>query len=128
MRMRSLPNDGLRPDSGVHGHGGVDVARFGRRWPGARRQTDGQARTAGWCGVDVYRALQMRDPLANADESEAAPRVSRLEADAVVLDGDEHEVVDPAQIDDCQGRPRMLRDVGHGFLNDPVQGGFDLGR
>src|SRR5688572_31259153 len=100
MRMRSLPKDGLRSDNVMSGDGGVDVARIRRRRPCARGQANRQARAAPRRGVDVDGTLQMRDALADADQPETAPRLSRLEAGAVLLDRDRRGLVDPPQIDE----------------------------
>src|SRR5688500_20113408 len=98
--MRSLPNDGLRPGYGMYGCGGVEICRVGRWRPGTRRQADRQARAPARRRVDVNRALQVRDTLADADQPEAAARLRRLEADAVGFDGDEHHGVLPTQVND----------------------------
>ena len=80
-------------------------------------------------GLDRHAPLEQLDPLAHPLEPEAAVLASwGVEAAAVVLEHEQHAAVLRRHEDAGPGRVGMLGDIGQSLLDDPVEGGLDLGR
>src|SRR5262249_29389433 len=99
------------------------------------RNADKESGTRANRRLDLQRSADQRQPLPYAGEAEADAKILAgkpghrriAEAAAVVLDRDAQGILQAIDDDtDDSNATRVLRDIGKGLLNDPIDGRADL--
>ena len=123
------------------GHGQRDVASgCARRLSGRRAQSTDRCRckrrnfrherrTPVRGRLDLEATVEQREPLLHPEEAEAVlTRLVHRETAPVVLEHGRNARAPPREHDAHPARLRVFDDVRQSLLDDPVEGGLDLGR